>query len=164
MCKSSKIVVRIKWVGEGVKTIPRYSTSLWMLSWDVSFLYFVSFIYKNLILGNKHLILRNVWNIQFCLLNLVFCILTSHPNISHYSGQENYSITWLNMPLNSSSLFIFPLGMWPVELGREHADRLFKVSTISLHPFSSLYFAKYSWGRELCCSMQKLEPTLYKHN
>lgn len=32
------------------------------------------------------------------------------------------------MSLNSSSLFIFPLGIWPVHLGRERADRLSRLA------------------------------------
>jgi hypothetical protein len=73
--------------------------SLWMLSWTVSFFYFISFIYKTSVPKNQTLAIWDMCETY----NFVFSILHLDLYIFHSSRQENNTNTWLNVPLGSSS-------------------------------------------------------------
>lgn len=150
--------MRIKWVCKGIKIIAGVYHIIITVPWSMTIPWGM---YKNLSTYTKQLGLRNVWSIGFCLLKLVLWPLIQNFTLLWKGELQHYMTKYVTE-------FVFPVH-FPIRqlasLLREGTCwQIFKVSITFLHPLSILYFATHSWGRELCCSWQRLEPTLCKHN
>lgn len=91
----------------------------------------------------------------------------------HYKHSMSCNFSLLHLtkisPLEPNTWFLIPVHLpissWPVRLQRECPDKLSRLPHIPPSPLQ-LIFCKiqYSWGWEVCCSWQKFEPALCKHN